>query len=244
MITREENIEIEFETKKFLRGDLYLPQTEEKLPTLVFRTPYGKKVAQTYFFNSPEWFAEQGFAVFVQDLRGRGDSDGEFTPIINEAIDGNLTQKWVLNQTWSNQEIFGLGYSYCGLNQIITQNIYQNFKAISPALYFTNLFNDCLIQGNTVASSFLLSWAQTLGATTFNNLNKHQLYELLLKNSIIDLKQYSTKSWFTDWLELCESRVNLPNLIQSRPDIPTLHLGGFYDTFRRSVVLNFQENKY
>jgi putative CocE/NonD family hydrolase len=244
MIIRKNNIEIEFATKKFLRGDLYLPKTEEKLPTLVFRTPYGKKVAQTYFFNSPEWFAEQGFAVFVQDVRGRGDSDGEFTPIRNEAIDGNLTVNWVLNQAWSNQEIFGLGYSYCGLNQIITQKINQNFKAISPALYFTNLFNDCLVQSNTVASSFLLSWAQALGATTFNNLNKHELQEVLLENSTLGLKQYSTKNWFTEWLELCESKVKIPNLVQSEPDIPTLHLGGFYDTFRRSVVSNFQEHKY
>ena len=48
MITKK-RVKVELDADVYLEGDLYLPGTEEKLPTLLFRTPYGKEVSQTYF---------------------------------------------------------------------------------------------------------------------------------------------------------------------------------------------------
>lgn len=242
MITKK-RVKVELDADVYLEGDLYLPFTDEKLPTLLFRTPYGKEVSQTYFFNPPQWFADKGYAVLIQDVKGRGQSTGEFKPILGEAIDGTVTSEWILNQSWSNQEIFGLGYSYCGLNQFLTQQNSNNLTAISPALYFNNLTKNCLIQNNTVAASFLLSWGQTLGGTVLKKLSKNQLHKILLNHSIQDLKKYSKTDWFSEWIEFCYNRYESVNCIDNKINIPIIHLGGFYDTFRKTVVETFLANQ-
>ena len=242
MITKK-RVKVELDADVYLEGDLYLPGTEEKLPTLLFRTPYGKEVSQTYFFNPPQWFADKGYAVLIQDVRGRGKSTGEFKPIFREATDGADTSEWILNQSWSNQEIFGLGYSYCGLNQFLTQQKSNNLTAISPALYFNSLTKNCLIQNNTVAASFLLSWGQTLGGTTLNSLSKVELHKILLNESIQDLKKFSKTNWFSEWIDFCNNRYESANCIDNNINIPVIHLGGFYDTFRKTVVDTFLANQ-
>src|SRR5271155_231338 len=53
-------------------------------PTLLMRQPYGRDIASTVVYAHPVWFARQGFHVAIQDVRGRGDSEGEFYPFRNE----------------------------------------------------------------------------------------------------------------------------------------------------------------
>lgn len=240
MILKEE-VKLKTKEGNLLAGIVYRPQTVEKLPTLLFRTPYGKELAQTYFFNSPYWFAECGFSVFIQDVRGRGESEGFFEPLVNEARDGEISADWILNQGWSNQQIFGLGYSYCGLNQFLTQKSSNLLTAISPALYLDNLFDGCLRQSQTVAMSFLISWAQALGGTTINYLDKNILNHLALDNSLNNLHNFATEKWFNEWLNILETNESTRNLIDTQINIPVLHLGGLYDTFRRPVVKTFNE---
>ena len=58
-----------------LRADVLLPSTTGRFPTLVYRTPYGKqfalKEASTF-----EKAVARGYAVVIQDVRGRYASDG------------------------------------------------------------------------------------------------------------------------------------------------------------------------
>ncbi len=63
-----------------LKADVYRPNTEEPLPVLIARSPYGKTANLSTFGNShPAWFAQQGYVVVMQDSRGRFESEGEFT---------------------------------------------------------------------------------------------------------------------------------------------------------------------
>jgi putative CocE/NonD family hydrolase len=79
----------------------------------VIRTPYGK---QNPLYTGPAWYlARHGYAVVVQDVRGRGDSDGEFYPFFNnEGPDGYDTIEWVAGQPWSNGRVGMMGGSYAG----------------------------------------------------------------------------------------------------------------------------------
>ena len=58
------------------------------LPTLLMRQPYGRAIASTVVYAHPVWFARQGYNVVIQDVRGRGDSGGEFYPFRSEGRDG------------------------------------------------------------------------------------------------------------------------------------------------------------
>ena len=71
-----------------LVSDHYYPPAAGPHPTLLMRQPYGRDIASTVVYAHPVWFARHGYNVVIQDVRGRGDSEGEFYPFRNEARDG------------------------------------------------------------------------------------------------------------------------------------------------------------
>jgi len=104
-----------------LSTDLYFPVgAGEKLPVILIRLPYNKEL-----FYSRQWggaaygFAGQGYAVAVQDMRGRYESEGEFVvEHETEAEDGNDAITWAATQPWSNGSVGTYGCSYLGEVQI------------------------------------------------------------------------------------------------------------------------------
>ncbi len=76
-----------------LRADVWLPKEEGRFPTLVYRTPYGKQDAPKEW-STFEKLPARGYAVVIQDVRGRYASDGEFLPYQNEGKDGYDTIEW------------------------------------------------------------------------------------------------------------------------------------------------------
>src|SRR5918994_634702 len=112
---REANVDVAMRDGVRLRADILRP-TEGPSPTLVYRTPYGKDAAledYTIFVRA----VERGYAVVVQDVRGRYASDGEFRPYANEGHDGYDTIEWAPRQPCSNGRVGTFGLSYPGAVQ-------------------------------------------------------------------------------------------------------------------------------
>jgi uncharacterized protein len=124
-----------------LRADVILPNQLGKFPVLVYRTPYGKEFAlQDYstFRNA----AERGYAVVVQDVRGRYASAGDFRPYENEARDGYDTIEWAAQQPWSNGNVGTFGLSYPGAVQwLAAVENPPHLKAMVPAMTFSTYQN-------------------------------------------------------------------------------------------------------
>lgn len=94
-----------------LGTDVVFPQDAEgKFPTILIRAGYGRHLP-TYLQHTPS-FNAAGYAVVLQDVRGRGDSDGEFKPFWNEGRDGFDTIEWIASQPWSNGRVGMHGSSY------------------------------------------------------------------------------------------------------------------------------------
>ena len=53
----------------------------------------------------------------IQDVRGRGDSDGKFDFFFQEGQDGHDTIEWMAAQPWSNGDVCTAGVSYLGTDQ-------------------------------------------------------------------------------------------------------------------------------
>jgi uncharacterized protein len=120
-----------------LRADLLLPGPTGRFPVLVYRTPYGKqfalKEAKTF-----EKAVARGYAVVVQDVRGRYASDGEFNPYQNEGRDGYDTIEWAARQPWSDGNVGTFGLSYPGAVQwLAAVENPPHLKAMVPAMTFS-----------------------------------------------------------------------------------------------------------
>lgn len=113
-IRSERNIMVPMRDGVKLATDIWFPVgVEEKLPVILVRTPYMKDGHPTVRF------VLYGYAVVVQDVRGKFNSEGIFTYLADDAVDGYDTITWIADQPWSNGKIGTYGCSYCGENQIV-----------------------------------------------------------------------------------------------------------------------------
>ena len=88
-------------------------------PALLMRQPYGRAIASTVTYAHPSWYAAHGFLVVVQDVRGRGDSEGDFRGFGQEAPDGADAVRWVRQLPNCNGRVGTYGFSYQGLSQLL-----------------------------------------------------------------------------------------------------------------------------
>ncbi len=102
-----------------LSADVWMPSEGGPFPTIIIRTPYLKTMAIGDFTLAgwATYFAERGYAVVMQDVRGRGDSDGDFDFFFQEGEDGYDTIEWMAAQPWSNGDVCTAGVSYLGTDQ-------------------------------------------------------------------------------------------------------------------------------
>lgn len=102
-----------------LSNNIYFPRGEAvRRGTVLIRLPYGKSVYGEAY-GSAEWFAARGFAVVVQDVRGRFDSEGVYAPNYLDDQDGAATIDWIVRQPWSNGKVGTFGCSALGESQIV-----------------------------------------------------------------------------------------------------------------------------
>jgi len=114
-----------------LSAGIWLPADGERFPVLLLRTPYNNKDPRHL-----EWtkrFVEAGYAVVMQDCRGRHDSDGVWDPYVCEVDDGYDTHEWIGQQPWCDGSIGMFGISYPGFTQTVSAHLRSRYlKALVP----------------------------------------------------------------------------------------------------------------
>jgi putative CocE/NonD family hydrolase len=115
-----------------LSANVFLPSEYARVPTILVRTPYGKGPGLTPNYQA---FVDHGYAVMVEDVRGRYESEGSFQPLQQEPADGDDTLNWIARQPWSDGKIGMIGGSYLGIVQwkaALLDN--PHLKAIFPVV--------------------------------------------------------------------------------------------------------------
>lgn len=224
-----------------LRADVYRPVGGQH-PTLVMRLPYDKRRAQTYWYASPAWYATQGYAVVVEDVRGRFVSEGNFAPMVNEVADTVDLLGWAAGQPWSNGRVGMYGYSYAGLLQLLAASSSEAapLNAIAPALAPPGLGEGCLRVNGVTAASFLVGWAAELGGLDLEIPDATAMRRLVSRpfGDLAGKVPDSARGWAEIWLAQnhTDPYWTQPALTPAYDAItvPVLHIGGWYDTFRRA----------
>ena len=112
--TKQLHVAVRMRDGVHLYANVFLPGDRPRVPTVLVRTPYGKW--ETLLPNY-QALLEHGYAVVVEDVRGRYESEGAFQPLTQEPADGNDTIDWIARQPWSDGKVAMAGGSYLGIAQ-------------------------------------------------------------------------------------------------------------------------------
>lgn len=134
----ELNVAVPMRDGTVLRADVRRPGRGGPFPVLVYRTPYGKEEA-AHDYTMVQQAVARGYAVVVQDVRGRYRSAGTFDAYRQEGPDGYDTIEWAAAQPWSNGAVGTFGLSYPGAVQwLAAMESPPHLKAMVPAMTFAS----------------------------------------------------------------------------------------------------------
>lgn len=114
-----------------LNATVFLPHSlKEALPVIFTFTPY---VGDSYT-DRAMYFAQHGYVYALVDVRGRGNSGGNFEPFVNEGHDGYDVVEWFAKQAYCNGKVTMWGGSYAGFDQwTVAKEFPPHLVTIVPA---------------------------------------------------------------------------------------------------------------
>jgi uncharacterized protein len=258
----ERDVRIEMADAVGLYADVYLPAASDRHPVLLQRTPYGRR-REMWLYAPPRWYADRGYVVVVQDVRGRWDSEGDFYPFRNEGRDGAETIAWISEQEWCNGSIGMYGMSYAGAVQLLAAAQHPPaLKAIAPGMTGSTYCEGWTYEGGVLSLAFILSWAVGFGpdhARRAGDLNALTEFEALAGNiaalyqrfdrvpldELLSPWLWKYLPYLRDWLahrRYDEYWQEFSPLESYRSlDLPALHIAGWYDSFLAGTIRNFQQ---
>ena len=149
-----------------LSTDLYLPEgpAGTRYPAILLRTPYDNNAEANV--KDGLYFAMRGYAVVVQDTRGRYDSEGEWFPARNEARDGYDTIEWIARQAWSDGKVGMVGSSYLGIVQLLAATeTPPHLTCIFPRVAYSDQYKQWTYTGGAFAFGLNLLWGGLSNST-------------------------------------------------------------------------------
>jgi len=137
-----------------LNATVYTPREQkEPAPCIFTLTPY---ISQSYH-DRGIYFAAHGYPFLTVDVRGRGNSEGEFRPLLQEARDGHDVVEWLAQQPYCNGKVTMWGGSYAGYDQWVTAKEFPPHLATIVPVASPYAGIDFPMRGN-IASPYLVQW--------------------------------------------------------------------------------------
>ena len=87
-IALDRNVAVPLRDGVATRADVWRLADGARHPAILIRTPYRKESLGAQSPVDPRRAAERGYALVVQDVRGKGASEGTFEPFVQERPDG------------------------------------------------------------------------------------------------------------------------------------------------------------
>ncbi len=149
--------------------DIYRPDDVGEFPSLIAMSPYGKS-AQVYptppqtfgksIFEAsvesgdPYYYASRGYVYVIGDIRGTGDSEGEYCGIMQseEGTDGHDVIEWMAEQAWCDGNVATAGICYFSNTQLqIAATNPPHLKCIAPwEIFGDDLYNHGIYEGGVL----------------------------------------------------------------------------------------------
>jgi putative CocE/NonD family hydrolase len=249
-----------------LRANIYRP-SEGRWPVLLTRLPYGKDLPIGSSVLDPVQAARRGYAVVVQDTRGRFASEGDWRPFEAEAQDGFDTIAWAADQSFADGQVGMYGASYFGFTQW-SAAVQQPpaLKAMVPSVTWADPLNGMAFRGGALELGVTANWSLMMGLDVL--MRQHRQDPRALGAAIVglcrELDTLATSGYaslplrefeplrrqpvaplFFERIEspLDPARLDAVSLIgkHAQVNVPTFNVGGWFDIFLADTIANFQE---
>jgi len=241
-----------------LVSDQYYPAGDGPWPTLLMRQPYGRDIASTVVYAHPIWFARHGYHVAIQDVRGRGGSEGDFYPFRNEGRDGAETIAWLRRHPAANGRIGMYGFSYQGATQLLAAvEQPEGLQCIAPHMTATDLYHGWFYHHGALRLSSSLGWgiqmlredARRKGLRAASDKLEAAWANIRTQSSHVPydahpaLADEHLPTYVRDWLSHRE-----PGDYWTAKDIstrlhqlmvPALHIAGWFDTYLEGCIAGY-----
>ena len=246
-----------------LRADVWRPDRDGSFPVLLQRLPYDKSVTETTTVHGgldPIRAVDAGYAVVIQDTRGRWASEGAFRPFADEALDGADTVAWCASLPFSSGAVGMYGQSYFGATQLLAATTAPTtLRALVPTATGSEYYEGWTYQGGAFQLGFVLFW--TLFGLAPDAISRRPAQERPRLQALLD--HLLADPWATyrrlplgdlggleqvvpfyhEWLEHDRRdefwRAIAPNERYGAIATPALHVGGWYDIFVAGTLENF-----
>jgi putative CocE/NonD family hydrolase len=245
-----------------LVSDHYHPHPRDAgtaaLPTLLMRQPYGRDIASTVVYAHPVWFARHGYNVVIQDVRGRGDSEGEFYPFRNEARDGAETIAWLGKRPESSGCVGMYGFSYQGMTQLLAAAEQpEGLVCIAPGMTACDLYHGWFYHHGALRLASTIGWGlQMLKADArrkrlpqASDRLEHAWANLAAQTTALPFREHPAlhgeglPQYVLDWFDHDQpgeywAELDVAQKL-NRIQVPALHISGWYDTYLSGSVQGF-----
>lgn len=235
-----------------LNATLYRPQQQkDPLPCVFTLTPY---IAQSYH-DRGMYFAGHGYVFLTVDVRGRGNSEGDFEPLLQEAKDGHDVVEWLALQPYCNGKVSMWGGSYAGYDQWATaKELPPHLATIVPVA--SPYAGVDFPRRNNIAYPYDMQWLtftsghagqdKIFGDSTFWAAKFKQLYEQHLPFSQIDRVIGNPSPVFQRWvahpqLDAWWDGYNPGGADYAKIDMPILTVTGQYDGDQPGALTHYRE---
>lgn len=227
-------------------------------PTLLMRQPYGRDIASTVVYAHPVWFARHGYNVVIQDVRGRGGSEGDFYPFRHERQDGAETIVAIRQRPECDGNVGMYGFSYQGATQLLAAAAQpEGLRCIAPAMTACDLYRGWFYANGALRLASTMGWglqmlkedARRRGLRDASDFLERAWASLPAQYLATPyaahpaLQEDGLPTYLRDWIEHPEpgefwSAMDISASLD-RIVIPALHLSGWYDAYLGGSVDGF-----
>jgi uncharacterized protein len=241
-----------------LVSDHYYPAGEGPWPTLLMRQPYGRDIASTVVYAHPVWFARHGFHVAIQDVRGRGGSEGDFYPFRYERRDGAETIAWLRGHAACNGRIGMYGFSYQGATQLLAAvEQPEGLQCIAPHMTAADLYHGWFYHQGALRLASSLGWgiqmlredARRRGWREASDRLEVAWANVRAQAALVPYAEHpaiadaALPSYVRDWFSHREpgeywSAMDIGTRVD-RIRVPALHIAGWFDTYLEGSIAGY-----
>ncbi len=223
-----------------LNATVFTPHGQkDPLPVIFTFTPY---IGDSYT-DRAVYFAKHGYVYALVDVRGRGNSGGEFEPFVNEGKDGYDVVEWLAKQPYCNGKVTMWGGSYAGFDQwTVLKEFPPHLATIVPAAaahpgvdfpFQYNIFAPYDMQWLTFTSG-VTSNGSLFGNSAFWTAKAHEMYMAHSAFQDFDKVVGNGSTVFQKWVKhpaadgYYDAMVPSPEQYK-RMNVPILTITGHYD---------------